>query len=114
MTPSGAANAHDRMNARPPNGDGHTRRQVAIADQPNAGTRLANLPDQLLVARAVQNDDGEVVHVAVESTGDTLQVFRHRQVKINLAAAGRADDDLFHVAVGGVQETALLRRGQNG
>ena len=109
-----AANAHDRMNARPANGDGYTRRQVAIADQSNAGTRFANLPDQLLVTRPVQDDDGEVVHVAVECACDALQVFRHRQVKVDLAPAGRADDDLFHVAVGGVQETALLRCGQNG
>ena len=40
---------------------------------------LADVGDQLLVARAVEHDHHEVVHVAVERPRDGLQVVRDRR-----------------------------------
>ena len=44
----------------------------------------------------------------------TFRLCDDRRFQIDHALAGRADHDLLHVAVGSVQQAALLRRGQHG
>ena len=62
----------------PDDGDRDAGRQVAVADQPDPGAGLADLGDQLLVARPVEHDHHQVVDVAVERPRHRLQVVRDR------------------------------------
>ena len=108
-----AADAHHRVDAGAAHRGGDARRQVAVADQADPGAGGADVGDQLAVALAVEDDDGEVVDVALERVGDVAQVLGHRGVEVHLAAGGRADDDLVHVDVGRVQQAAALGGGQH-
>ena len=74
----------------------------------------ADVGDQLLVPLAIEHDDDEVVDVAAEALGDRLQVRLDRRVEVDDVARRRPDDDLLHVAVGRVQQAALVRRRQHG
>ena len=47
-----AARAHHRVHARSFHGGGNARRQIAVADQPDARARRADVRDQLFVARS--------------------------------------------------------------
>ena len=84
------------------------RREVAIRDQANARARLADIGDQLLVARPVEDHDHQVVHPALQPPRDGLQILLDRRIQIHRAFGGRADDDLLHVAVRRVQQPARL------
>ena len=108
-----AARAHDRVDPGPDDGGCDAGRQIAVADQPDPGSRLANLGNQLLVPRPVEHDDDQVLDVAVHAFGNVLQVVDHRRVEIHGAFAGGADHDLFHVAVGRVQQSATFGSGQH-
>ena len=43
---------------------------------------LADVGDELRVARPVEHDDGQVAHLALEGVGDVAQVFGHRRVDV--------------------------------
>ena len=45
-------------------------REIAVADQPDARAGRADVRDQLLVARAVEHHDDEVLDLALERLGD--------------------------------------------
>src|SRR5439155_26639381 len=74
----------------------------------------ANIRDQLLVPRAAENDDAEIVHVDALAIGDGAQVLRRAFFQIYGALGGRAHRDLVHVRVGRVQEIALVGHGDDG
>ena len=59
-------------------------REVAVADQPDARAALADLGDQLLVARPIQDDHDQVVDVAAEALRDRLQVVLDGRVDVDL------------------------------
>ena len=98
--------AHDR--GRDPGGE------VAVADEPDARPRLADVGDEPLVAGPVEHDDHQVVDLAVERLGERLEVVLHRGVDVDLALGRRPHDELLHVDVGRVQEAALLGGGDDG
>ena len=89
------------------------RGQVAIADQLNARSGLPDIGDQLFVTRAVEHHHHQVVHAAMQAASNVLQVVGNGSVQFYRILARRPHDDLFHIAVGGMQEAALFRRGQN-
>ena len=66
------------------------------------------------MARAVEDHDGQVFNVAREAARDGLEVVFDGRVNVNRAARRRPDDDLVHVDVGRVQESAALRGGEHG
>ena len=66
------------------------------------------------MARAVEDHDDEVLHVAIETLGDRFQIVGNRSIQVHRAFAGRADNDLFHIKIRRVQQSALFARGQNG
>src|SRR6185437_4874891 len=109
-----SARAHDRVDAGPNDGGCDSSRQVTIADQPDSRSRLAYLGNQLLVPWPVEHDDDQVFHVAVHAFGNVLQVVDHGRINVHCALAGRADHDLFHVAVRRIQQSAAFRSGQHG
>src|SRR5713226_6328296 len=48
-------------------------------------------------ARAVEDDDDEVFHVAVEPLGDGFQIVRHRCIQLHRSLARWAHNYFFHV-----------------
>ena len=96
------------MNARAHYGGRDAGREVAVADEADAGPRLPDVGDEPLMARAVEHDDDEVVDLAVQGLGDGLEVVLDRRVEVDLPPGRRPDDDLVHVDVGRVQQAALL------
>ncbi len=73
------------------------RRDVAVADEVDAGACLAQLCDQLVVAVALEDDDREVVDVHSLRLRDALEVLGRRRVDVDRVRASRADGDLVHV-----------------
>ena len=108
-----AASSHDRMNSGADNRCADARGKVAIGNQPDARAGLANILDQLFVARTVQNHYNEILHFAIKALGDGLQVMGNRRVEFDSALAGRSDDDLFHVQIGRVEQAAAFAGGEN-
>ncbi len=49
-----------------------------------------------------------------ETLGDDLEILLGRRVEVHRALGRRPDDDLLHVAVGRVQQTALVGGGEHG
>mmetsp|Transcript_13816 Transcript_13816/g.35487 ORF Transcript_13816/g.35487 Transcript_13816/m.35487 type:complete len:358 (+) Transcript_13816:367-1440(+) len=103
---------HGRVGAADLDGGGH----VAVADEADAGARLAHLPDELLVARAVKDDGGDLTDGLPVCLRDREQialgaVLETHRVRQNL----RPHDQLLHVHAGArVVERAALRDGDHG
>ena len=96
------------MHVGPGDRDGHGGHEVAVLDQLDARTRRADFLDERLVAWPVEDHDREVVDLPVERVGDDLQVLLDRAIEIDLALRGRAHDELFHVRIGRVEQSATL------
>ena len=109
-----AADAHDGVDVGAADRGRDAGREVAVADQLDARAGGADVGDQLLVPRPIEDDDHQILDVAAEAPGDRLQVRLHRRVEVDGVPRRRPDDDLLHVAVGRVQQAALVRRGQHG
>jgi hypothetical protein len=101
------------VNARADDGRGNPRRQIAVADQPDARARGTDVGDELFVTLSVQHDDDQVLDEAAEASRNRLQIYVHRGVEVDGVLRARAHDQLLHVDVGGVEQTALVRRGQD-
>ena len=74
---------------------------------------LADLLDEPLVSRAVQDHDRQVLHVLAESVGDVAQVFGRAEQHVDGAARPRAHRDLLHVGIGCPQQLSRLRDGDD-
>ena len=105
-----AADPHDGVDAGAGDGARDRRREVAVADQLDPGAGRADLGDERLVARPLQDDDRDVVDAAAQGRRDPAQVLRRRRGDVHLARHHGPDAELLHVAVGGVQEPAPLGR----
>ena len=92
-----SADAHEEVDARARLRRRDRRRDVAVADEVHARARVAQLGDQLVVAVALEDDDGEVVHVAVLRLGDTFEVLGRRRVDVDGVGGLGPDGDLVHV-----------------
>src|ERR1700719_2467989 len=66
------------------------------------------------MARTVEDDDDQILDVAIEPLGDGLEIVGDGGIEIDRALAGRTNYNFFHVQIGSVQQSALLARGQNG
>ena len=83
-------------------------------DQPDARAGRADLLDQRLVARPVEHDDDEILDVALEAAGDRVEVLGHRRVEADGILRARTDDELLHVEVGRMQQTAAFGGREHG
>ena len=108
-----AARAHHGVNAGADDGGADAGGKVAIGDQADARAGGANIGDQFFMARAVENDDDEVFHFAVEALGDGAKIVGDGRVQIHGAFARRADDDFLHVKVGRVEQAAGFAGGEH-
>src|SRR5215471_2787983 len=83
-------------------------REIAIGDEPDARTRLANVADQLLMSWPVQYDHHEIIHAALEPPRNGLQILLHGRIEIHGAFRCRTHNDLLHVAIGSVEQSTML------
>jgi hypothetical protein len=88
-------------------------RQVAVADQLDPAPAGADLLDQRLVARSLEDHDGDVADAPPQLGGDPCEVLARRQADVDPAGRDRPDAELLEVRVGGVEEAALLGRGED-
>ena len=75
----GAADAHDGVDAGPRDGARDGRREVAVADQLDPGTGRPDLVDERVVARPLEDDDGDVADLPAERVGDPVDVLRRAE-----------------------------------
>ena len=86
---------------------------VAVRDQVDAGAGAPDAPDQLIVARPIEHNHGQVLEVVALRGGDALQILFDRPVEVDRGGGPRADRDLLHVRVRGVEEMAALGEGDH-
>ena len=65
ITPSGARQSHHGMHPVTPHSHGDSRGQVSITDKPDACSLSADFFDQSTLARSVEHDNRQVLHVAI-------------------------------------------------
>ena len=102
------ARAHDRVHAASDDSRGDTRREIAVGDESNACAGRADLLDDLFVSRTIEDDHDEILDLALQAPRNRPQVVDHRRVQAHSVLGTRADDELFHVEVGGVQQAAAV------
>src|SRR5918996_5778968 len=98
---------------RPPDrgrdGGGH----VAVLDQLDARAAGADLLDQIVMTRAVEDDRRDVLGVAAERVRDRPDVVRHRPVEVDLPAGNGPDGHLAHVHLRQAREAPGLPHGDH-
>ncbi len=95
-------------------GGGDRRGDVAVADQVDARACLAKLPDQLVVAFALEHDDTDVGRPAAFRLRDGLNVLGRRGVDVDHADGVCSRGDLLHVdGCAGVEHRAALGDGDH-
>ena len=52
---------------------------------------------------AVEDDDSEVLHAALQCVRDDLKISLNGKIDVHLAGRGRADNELLHVDVRSMQ-----------
>ncbi|KAG1647663.1 hypothetical protein GQR58_030425 [Nymphon striatum] len=79
---------------------------VAVGNQPDTSPSRADLFDQLVVARPVEDHGGQVANTFALRARDAMQVLGDGGVEVDGADALRADRDLFHI-----HERARIKHG---
>ncbi len=110
----GAAGSHHSVDIGAAHGGRDAGRKIAVADQADPGPGPADVLDQLLMARAVENDDDHFVDRPVERTGDGFEVLRDGGVEVDEPARLRPDNDFLHVAIGRAQQAAAVGGREHG
>ena len=82
---------------RAAHGGRHRRGHVAVLDQLDAGAGGADLLDQVVVARPVEDDRGDVAWPAPVGVGDRGDVVADRLAQVDPPARDGPDRDLAHV-----------------
>ena len=83
---------------------------VAVAHEPGAGARGADLVDELLVTRPVQHRDDDLVDGLAERLREQPDVLADGQADVDDADAGGTGDELVHVEDGRrVEHRAVVR-----
>ena len=62
---------------------------------------------------SVENYDGEIGNPPIQGFGDTTQVLRCGRIDLNAPPGGGTNDDLIHINIGGMEQTAPLGAGQD-
>src|SRR5436305_3993759 len=87
--------------------------KVAIASEADARTRSANIGNQFFMARTVEHDDHEIFDVAIKTSRNGFQVVGDGSIEFASALARWPDDQLFHVAIRGMQQAVAFTGGQD-
>src|SRR5688500_6250335 len=94
-------------------GGGDRRREVAISDELDTRAGLADVLDQLLVPLALEDDDGEILHVSAEAVRDDAQVGRDGELHAHFAGGRGTNTQLLHIDVGRMEQSAALGNGKH-
>ena len=62
----------------------------------------------VLVSRTIEDDHDEILDLALQASRNRPQVVADRRVQAHGVLGTRADDELFHVEIGGVQQAAAV------
>src|SRR5579884_3449901 len=95
----GAADPDREVVVRAADRDGHRREDVAVLDQLDARPDATDLLDQVVVARAVEHDRGDVRRRPAVGVGDRADGVRDRGGQRDGAAGAWPDGQLAHVHV---------------
>ena len=93
----GTANAHEDVGRRVLNGGHNPGADITVQNQFDAGTRLADLLDQVFVAGTIQHDDGHIFDLLAERTGHCAHVVGDRGIDINHALGAFTNGELVHI-----------------
>src|SRR5262249_39706358 len=88
-------------------------REIAVADQLDSRSGSANVGNEFFVAWTVKHDDDQVFYVTTQALGDVLKIVGDGSVEFDGVLAGRADDDLVHVAIRCVEQATTLGSGKD-
>src|SRR3954466_5424156 len=86
----GAADPDRQVVVRAADRRGDRRGHVAVLDELDAGAGGADLLDEVVVARPVEDQRRDVARGAAVGLGDGADVVAHRAAEVDLAARGRA------------------------
>src|SRR5581483_2755278 len=103
-----AADADREVVVRPPNGGRDRRGDVTVLDQLDPGACGADLLDQVLVARPVEDDRRHVLHRSPERACDRADVLADGPAEVDAPPRDRADGHLPHVHVRELHQRAAL------
>ena len=93
----------------------HDAGHIAIGDQPDCGAGGADLCDQVLVAGAFQNADGDVGGLHATGPGQCRHPLGRGHVEADhVLRIARPDGQLVHIDIGGVQQRAARGHGDHG
>ena len=92
-----AADADEEVDAGRLAGGGDRARDVAVGDEADAGAGRADVGGQLLVARPVEHDDGDVLRPLLLDPGDAADVLADREADVDDVGDLGAGDELVHV-----------------
>src|SRR6185503_8665841 len=109
----GAPDPHHRVHAGALDRAADRGGEVAVADQLDPSAGRPDLLDQRLVARPLQDHDGDVADAPAELRRDPGKVLARRQADVDAAGRDRTDAQLVEVRVRRVHEATLLRRGED-
>src|SRR3989344_1469292 len=97
-----------RQGRRQPSGD------VTVPDELDARPACPDVPDELAVPVPVQDNNSDVVRFLVEPVRVRVDVLFPRRGEVDDACGLRADGDLVHVGVRGMEQVPLERCRENG
>src|SRR6266851_8250886 len=66
------------------------------------------------MARTVEDDDDQILDVAIEPLGDGFEIVRDRSIQIDGPLAGRTNNNFFHVQIGSMQQPPLFTGREDG
>ena len=104
-----AAGAQQDVDAGRRVGGGQRAADVAVGDEADARAGLAHLGDQRVVARAIEDDGGQIARRATRLASAIAARLWVALLRMSIAPARNGPDgDLVHVRVGRVQELSVL------
>ena len=95
-----SAGAHHSVDTGSNHGRCDSGSEVAVGNEPDASTSLADIRNQFFVARAFKDNNYQIVNFTVERFGDIPQVIGDRGIQIDRALAGRTDHDFLQMQSG--------------
>src|SRR5207249_3599598 len=110
----GTADAEEDVDVEVGPGGGDGPQHVTVGDEAGAGAGGPDLGDEVGVAVAVEDDGGQVAHVAAEGLRDGFEVLGGGALDVDGAGRVGADRDLVHVDAGpGVEHRVPLAHGDH-
>src|SRR5581483_11065773 len=109
-----AAGAHHGVDPSADHGCRDAGRKIAITDQANTSAGGADVVDQLFVAGTIEDNDHQVLDIALQSFSNIFQIVGNGRVHFDCSLARRANHNLLHVAIGSIEQASAFGGCQHG